>query len=572
MSDPKDQNKPAGKRDELDAALDALFSEDADAGAPAPDPLAAFEDGDDPFADLAADMKHQASPSPEAALDADAGFDATAALGAEPAFDADAAFDAEFDDAPAPRFGTLPEGETDPFADLDGEIAEAPVAAPVSAPAPAETAAASAIEEQDPFAALAADEVPETAEHAANLADTGFGEEIPSHDADGMFPLDDAPLEGAPVGEAGIGEAPAEDVFPMDDEFSAELGDEAASASAMDAPDPMFGEDPFAEADPTLAPLTQTDESEDPFGGAVVEWNEQDSAALEAVSGEIEEVAELQAIDALEDAPSDAYGEEMAEESYEDGEPRPGEVRKFLFEYDFGAPPPAPPAPVEPEPEIFEVEAEMVIEPEPEPEPPPPPPPPSFTEEEMAAARAVAYAEGEAAGLLSATQAHEARLTRAAETISEQLPALLGERTALLNSIATEAARLAHAMVRKLVPELDRRYGVYEIESVIQSSIQKALDQPRIIVRLHGELAQPMRERIENIALIGGFAGRVTILTDDTLGPADVRIDWGDGGSERLSGRVWEEITAIVGRVVENLEETAPPAVLGTNRPVETAA
>jgi flagellar assembly protein FliH len=224
-------------------------------------------------------------------------------------------------------------------------------------------------------------------------------------------------------------------------------------------------------------------------------------------------------------------------------------ARRYMFDLDFGA----EPKPPEPEPEPLPEPVTEFVPPGPS-----EPPTPMFSAEEMQAARAAAYADGEARGMQVAMASIEQKLARALEVIGAQLPGLQDDRSEIVNSVSGEAARLAHAMVGHLFPELARRYGFTEIETVIASSLEQAIDQPRIIIRVHADLAEAIAQQAEHMATMAGYAGRVSVLPDSALGPSDVRVEWGDGGAERLVARAWDDISDIVGRAVTQLGETLP--------------
>ncbi len=239
--------------------------------------------------------------------------------------------------------------------------------------------------------------------------------------------------------------------------------------------------------------------------------------------------------------------------------------RRFRFDLSFDRVE-APPMP-EPEPEpVFYDEPD----PEPEPvwEPPPPPPPPMFSEEELAAARSAAYADGDAAGRHATLQSLEHRIARASEAIAASLPQVLQDRERAAEAFSHEAARIAHALVRRMLPDLTQRYGLGEIETVVRESLAKAIDRPQILVRVNAELIDALKPRLDAIALELGYQGRLIPLGDASLGDGDVRCDWGEGGAERLTHRAWDELSAVLTRVVGTLETAAPaaPTVLGPGR------
>jgi flagellar assembly protein FliH len=237
-------------------------------------------------------------------------------------------------------------------------------------------------------------------------------------------------------------------------------------------------------------------------------------------------------------------------------------IRKYLFEKSFDI-------------------VEAVPEPEPEPEPiieePPPveligeePPPPTFSEEELAAARAAGYADGETTAGQAAATATETRIAGLVEQLAGIIPGLAADRDQAIAAVSQEAARLAHAMVRRLMPEIARRYRLEELEAVVIDSLDKALDQPRIIIRTPADVTAYLGDRLETVARQYGFAGRVIVLADQTLGPSDVRVEWGDGGAERCVQRAWNDLEAVVGRVIDKLEQVAPVADIPAGAPGDT--
>lgn len=240
-------------------------------------------------------------------------------------------------------------------------------------------------------------------------------------------------------------------------------------------------------------------------------------------------------------------------------------IRKYLFEHSFDL----VEAPPEPEPE----EPELLIE-EPVPEPVEvvaiEPPPPTFSEAEVAAARASGYSDGETAGRKAADDATEARIVELMQQLATAIPGLAADRDQVVTAVSQEAARLAHAMVRRLMPELARRHRIDEIEAVVVDSLNKALDQPRMIIRTPADVTSYLTDRLETVARQHGFGGRVIVLSDPSLGPSDVKVEWGDGGAERCIARAWSDIETIVARVVDRLEQVAPTTEIPAGEPGDT--
>lgn len=326
-------------------------------------------------------------------------------------------------------------------------------------------------------------------------------------------------------------EAVAEDLPEDSDQDIVSFESEAAEyAAPVDYPPPTFEEasDPIETSDDFAAPPAFDDV--DPV--ALADMPEPMTAPAASMS-------------------MDMFEEEEPKDTARAAPVYDANVKRFLFERDFEAElRPAPPKVEEP---IPEQPTEVLM-----PDAPVHPPSPMFSAEELHAARMAAYADGETTGLQTAMGSIESKVARALEQIGAQLPNLQNDREQVVHAVSEEAARLAHAMVARMFPEMARRYGLTEIQAVIASCIEQAIDQPRIIIRLHPDIAPIISEKAEHMAMMAGYAGRLSVLPETTLGPSDIRLEWGDGGAERLISRAWADISDIVGRAVTHLAETVP--------------
>ena len=178
------------------------------------------------------------------------------------------------------------------------------------------------------------------------------------------------------------------------------------------------------------------------------------------------------------------------------------------------------------------------------------PPPPMFTEEELSIARTQAYAEGETAGRAEGQRIVEAQISQALEQALPQIGKLIDRQHKSDAELRAASVEVALASVRKLLPEAARRRGLGEIEAIIRDCLLDMVEEPRIVIRVADEMLDMLRARVEPITERLGFAGSVVLLAEPGMGPADCRIEWADGGAERLSSRVWQEVEAAAARLV----------------------
>lgn len=213
--------------------------------------------------------------------------------------------------------------------------------------------------------------------------------------------------------------------------------------------------------------------------------------------------------------------------------------RKYMFDMDFGHPHPKPAEDAAP------VEA-VPAEPE-------APPPPTFSEEELAIAREAAFAEGHQAGLAEAHESIDQQIAQALAAITGQMESVFRRQDEANDANARNAARVAMAVMRKVLPAACEAHAFDEVARVVEEVVGHILDEPRIIVRLAAHLVEPVRERLEAAAQSHGFEGRVVVQADPRLMAGDCKVEWTDGGAERDQQRLMQEIEATVERAL------APP-------------
>jgi flagellar assembly protein FliH len=221
-------------------------------------------------------------------------------------------------------------------------------------------------------------------------------------------------------------------------------------------------------------------------------------------------------------------------------------AQKFMFGRDFTEEPVKPHRQAEPEPE-------PTPEPEPEPEDEP-----TYSAEDLAAARAEGHAQGHAAGLVEGREAAEAEadqaMTQTLERMAAGLETLAASETETRDARDRESLELCVGLLRRLFPALARKHGQREIEQVFQDALERLRDEPRIVVRCADRHLDDLKAKVDDMAARLGFEGRVVLLADEAMPPGDARVEWADGGVERDSQRLWQDVERAMERAL------APPA------------
>lgn len=215
--------------------------------------------------------------------------------------------------------------------------------------------------------------------------------------------------------------------------------------------------------------------------------------------------------------------------------------RKYMFDASFDQPQPAAPVAV------------LVNK---------PPPEPTFTGAELELARAAALEEGRATALAEASAAIERQLVAATESLAAGVPTLLARDSQIRDDVERRAIELLRGLVAKTFPVLAQRTSIDEIEALVSDCLREAFEEPRVVLRVPQRLFDPIRDRLGALAQQTGFAGKFVLLADDALGPADCRLEWADGGAERVTDRLAREIDAVLDRALS----TPSPAPASLNQ------
>jgi len=171
-----------------------------------------------------------------------------------------------------------------------------------------------------------------------------------------------------------------------------------------------------------------------------------------------------------------------------------------------------------------------------------------------AAAHEAALAHAESDGFRKGMNAAEARIegraTSALERIAQAIVAMSQGLAALETRLEAESVEVAVAVAQKLAPELIAREPLAEITALASSCFHQLIAAPHIVVRVAEQVYEIARPRLEEIAHLHGFQGRLVMLAEPGMALGDCRIEWADGGVSRDRAVTEAAITEAVGRYV----------------------
>jgi len=149
----------------------------------------------------------------------------------------------------------------------------------------------------------------------------------------------------------------------------------------------------------------------------------------------------------------------------------------------------------------------------------------SFTPEEVEAAKAQAFAEGERSAVARAEQEAAHALAEVAHAVQQAF----GTLAQVAHEHREGSAMLALACGRKIADAALAHFPEAPIAAALEALAREVEAQPRIFVRVSPELEERTQQALENVAAQIGFQGQIVARADGAMAPAAFTFDWGDG-------------------------------------------
>ena len=166
------------------------------------------------------------------------------------------------------------------------------------------------------------------------------------------------------------------------------------------------------------------------------------------------------------------------------------------------------------------------------------------------AALARAEADGFRKGMNAAEAKIEGRASGALERIAQAIAAMAQGLAALEARLEAESVEVAVAVAQKLAPELIAKEPLAEITALASSCFHQLIAAPHIVVRVAEQIYELAQPRLEQIAHLSGFQGRLVMLAEPGMALGDCRIEWADGGVSRDRATTEAAIAEAVDRYV----------------------
>lgn len=147
-----------------------------------------------------------------------------------------------------------------------------------------------------------------------------------------------------------------------------------------------------------------------------------------------------------------------------------------------------------------------------------------LSEEDLIAARAEGFAQGQAEANASIERASGESL----RAIASLMQMMLGRLTDEAHSLRTDAADVAVAAAKAVATSALTAFGEEAIADIVTVACAQLRDAPRLVVRVSPELAETIEERLIGCAREAGFNGEIAVRADPAASNGDCTLDWGD--------------------------------------------
>lgn len=149
-------------------------------------------------------------------------------------------------------------------------------------------------------------------------------------------------------------------------------------------------------------------------------------------------------------------------------------------------------------------------------------------------------------GVLAASTEHEALTRELLLKINENLQALLSEAKERAIVLEEEYLRMSVEIVKHILPTLEASQAQAAVKRFLQDNFANFCSEERLSFSFNPSMVRPASEIISKLAAQNDFEGKIAIHKDESLSPADCRVEWLNGGVERNSDKMLEKVDKLL--------------------------
>jgi flagellar assembly protein FliH len=176
------------------------------------------------------------------------------------------------------------------------------------------------------------------------------------------------------------------------------------------------------------------------------------------------------------------------------------------------------------------------------------PPAPTFSEEDLAAAKATAFAEGHRQGLQDAQASRDQQLIEMTKKIATDLSILIKGEQIRNQQFETETLALAGTAYQKTFPLLNATFGLPQILATIKTTLTNLNRAPAVQIEVAPQDLDELSDRLKSF--LNQHDTHITLITGSDLETGAFRMKWQDGGASRDPHHIAAQILTALGHTL----------------------
>lgn len=173
---------------------------------------------------------------------------------------------------------------------------------------------------------------------------------------------------------------------------------------------------------------------------------------------------------------------------------------------------------------------------------------PTFTEEDIKAAQEAGYREGKVDGVKEEQESRDQKIADLLAQIQQSMQSLIAAENIRDQQYEEESVQLLHAALKKLLPAMNKKHGLQEIEAVIEEVLKTQASTGKLLVTVNSANKADVEEMLQHKTKSDDDdaqepkAPRYKVLADDELDDGSCVLTWEDGGAVRDAQKLIDDM------------------------------
>jgi flagellar assembly protein FliH len=177
----------------------------------------------------------------------------------------------------------------------------------------------------------------------------------------------------------------------------------------------------------------------------------------------------------------------------------------------------------------------------------------TYTQEELDLARHEGFQQGMLEGSAKAEENQNKIIIGLLDRMGQKLHVLLEQEDQREKESKTLSLQATLHIVKKIWPKMQNFFAPKDLEDFVASSLAENSSETRIVLRVNDAELDVIAGMLPRIKELQGFQGKVITLSDDNVMAGDCKIEWADGGAEKLSRYTMQQVETLVERILSSL-------------------